>query len=307
MLNLSIPYVLVDTSLFASLAAVHKVRQLPTFIFFHRGQEVSRVQGAEPPQLLRLMNVVRDAAETQAHSLDGPGGETATGASTSTSAAKPDAAGAEKPAALWLGAALPRGYVDITGSIDTTRAEALNIDDAAGSGVRSLLAGAEPQQATSANGVGDYVVSDVDDQLMVFLPLQSTARVHTLQLTSKARLSSNDDRDDDADDNDDDDDDTSRPELLRIYANPTHVLGFDEAEATQATQEITIRAKDWNERDTASLPLQFVKFQNVSSLVIFVVRAHGGAERVRLDRVRLVGEAGAKREMGQLTKIEDED
>ncbi len=40
--------------------------------------------------------------------------------------------------------------------------------------------------------------------------------------------------------------------------------------------------------------------------MLFVVSAEDGAEKVRLDRVRLIGEAGEKREMGQLEKIGDD-
>jgi hypothetical protein len=52
--------------------------------------------------------------------------------------------------------------------------------------------------------------------------------------------------------------------------------------------------------------LRFVKFQNISSLVVFVVDGDGDGEKTRIDRIRLFGESGEKRAMGKLEKIGDE-
>lgn len=74
----------------------------------------------------------------------------------------------------------------------------------------------------------------------------------------------------------------------------------------QATQEIEIGADDWNANGTANISLRFVRFQNITSLVLFVVDGDGDSEKVRIDRLRLIGESGEKREMGKLEKIGDE-
>ncbi len=99
-----------------------------------------------------------------------------------------------------------------------------------------------------------------------------------------------------------------RPKRIKLYSNKAHNLGFDEAEDTAATQEFEPLEGDWNANGTANIALRFVKFQNINSLVIFVESGdgNGDSEKVRLDRVRLVGESGEKREMGKLEKIGDE-
>ncbi|KAG8675193.1 hypothetical protein FPOAC1_001170 [Fusarium poae] len=80
-----------------------------------------------------------------------------------------------------------------------------------------------------------------------------------------------------------------------------------EADDTEPTQAIEIGPEDWNADGTVNLSLRYVKFQKTSSLVIYVQQGEGDGETVRLDRVRLIGEAGAKREMGKLQKVgEDE-
>ena len=97
-----------------------------------------------------------------------------------------------------------------------------------------------------------------------------------------------------------------RPKTIQIYSNRAHILGFEEADDIPATQSITLEAKDWDETGTATLSLRFVKFQNISSLVLFIVDGDGDGEKVRVDRVRIIGETGEKRDPGKLEKISDE-
>lgn len=96
-----------------------------------------------------------------------------------------------------------------------------------------------------------------------------------------------------------------RPRVIKLFTNKQHNLGFDDAEGEIPTQEITLEDKDWNDKGTANIALRFVKFQNITSLVLFVESGAGDGEKTRLDRVRFIGEAGEKREMGKLEKIDD--
>lgn len=82
----------------------------------------------------------------------------------------------------WRGAALPRGYTDVTDQIEIPRTELLNFDEEYGS-VRVLLDTAKP----GALGGGkktekDWVVSDTDEQLLLFTPFMSMLKLHTLQV-----------------------------------------------------------------------------------------------------------------------------
>jgi hypothetical protein len=97
-----------------------------------------------------------------------------------------------------------------------------------------------------------------------------------------------------------------RPKTLQFYTNRPHILGFEEAEDIPATQAITLSEKDWDSIGTATISLRFVKFQNVTSLVVFIVDGEGSGERVRIDRIRIIGETGEKRDLGKLEKVDDE-
>jgi len=129
---------------------------------------------------------------------------------------------------------------------------------------------------------------------MMFVPFQSTLKVHTIQITSLPPTA------------EDDDEVPMRPKTIQIYSNRPHILGFEEADDIPATQAITLSENDWDASGTATLSLRFVKFQNVTSLVIFIVDGDGEGEKIRVDRIRVIGETGEKRELGKLEKIGDE-
>jgi hypothetical protein len=97
-----------------------------------------------------------------------------------------------------------------------------------------------------------------------------------------------------------------RPKTIRLYSNRPHILGFEEADDIEPTQSITISAKDWDSTGTATINTRFVKFQSVSTLVMYFVEGAGDEDKIRVDRIRIIGEAGAKREMGKLEKIGNE-
>lgn len=129
---------------------------------------------------------------------------------------------------------------------------------------------------------------------MFYIPFQCTLKIHSIHLTSLP-------------DNTDDDESPSRPKLIKLYTNRPRILGFDEADDTQVTQEITLTEKDWDPTTgTAKIELRLVKFQNVSSLVLFIVESEGDNEKVRLDRIRIIGETGEKRD-GKIEKVASDD
>jgi hypothetical protein len=270
--------------------AIHCTR-LPTFIIFKTGKEVQRIEGANPGALSSaIQKLAAEAGSDGASSSSGGFG---------------DVSGAGS----WIGAALPRGYTDVTSEVDIKGLDLLNADSDFG-GVRTLFDASQPSAAAAGaggkgkgkateddKGTKDWVESDTDEQLMLYVPFQSTLKVHTIHLTSFAAPAS-----------DDDDDDTPlRPRQIQLYTNRAHNLGFEEAEDIPPTQTIELKPEDWDEKTgTARLELRFVKFQNVTSLVIFIVNGEGQSERTRVDRIRIIGETGEKRSMGKLEKIGDE-
>jgi PITH domain len=208
----------------------------------------------------------------------------------------------------WQGSSLPRGYTNITDQIDMQGVDLLNADSSFGA-ARSLFSDEKPTASKGSSGGGkgkapeqsskadaDWVESDTDAQLMLYIPFQGTVKIHSVQITSFAPRTP-----------DDDDDMPARPRRVELYINRSHNLGFEEADDIPATQTVELSADAWNaQTKTAVIETRFVKFQHVSSLVIFVVDADGEGERTRIDRVVIVGEPGEKR-TGKLQKIGDDD
>ncbi|KAK1781216.1 PITH domain-containing protein [Copromyces sp. CBS 386.78] len=252
-----------------AIKSAYSITQLPTTMLFQNGKEIDKVSGDNVPRLTHLIEKLKRA-------VDSAKTEKASGSSSS-----------------WKGAALPRGYVDVTDQVELNRSELLNVDTDTG-GVRVLFSSEKPSALSGGKATAkDWVESDTDDQLLLFMPFQSMLKLHTLQITS---LPPTDDDDDEA---------PMRPKTIKLFVNKPHNLGFDEAEDLQATQDIELSESDWNKEGTASIPLRYVRFQNINTLVLFVVNGDGDSEKVRIDRLRLIGESGAARDMGKLEKIGD--
>jgi len=266
-----ITFTKVDTDAQRTIAQTYNISAMPTFLIFKAGRETKRIVGAD---LKALDAAVKSLAE-EAGKADMD--DSVTGAGSSGE--------------MWTGAAIPRSYSDITDAVDSLGLDFLNIDREKGD-KRSIFAPGKPSGLNKGSNAKDFIESDTDEQLMLFIPFQSTLKLHSLHITSLPPS---------------DDGDATRPKTLKLYTNRSTVLGFDEAEDTLATQEIQIKKSDWNDSTgTAIVELRFVKFQNITSLVIFVADVEGDGEKTRIDRIRLFGERGEKRAMGKLEKIGDE-
>ncbi|KAK9417808.1 putative Thioredoxin-like protein 1 [Seiridium unicorne] len=260
------------------VAQAYAVTSLPTFIIFRDGKVVDKVKGADPARLKSILEKLGNEIETAGEAGGSSSGTSGTGGMT------------------WIGADLPRGYSDISDIIDIRGLELLNADSEFS--VRTLFNKPKPAAlGKSSPEAKDWVESDTDEQLLLFIPLNSAVKLHTIQITSVPP---------EAGDDEDEDEIPMRPKTIKLFTNRPHNLGFDEADDIPPTQEIEINEGDWNANGTANISLRFVRFQNITSLVLFVVDGDGDSEKVRLDRVRLIGESGEKREMGKLEKIGDD-
>lgn len=255
----------------------------PTFIIFKNKQQIRKYGGSNPQQL-------SEAIKSLAAEAEDDGGSGGFGESSSSGGGG------------WRGAGLPRGYTDVTSEVDVRGLDLLNSDSDFG-GVRTLFESSQPKALNKGKGAAtgsedskDWVESDVDNQLMLYIPFTSTLKVHTIHITSCV---SGDEDDDEA---------PVRPKTIHIWTNRQHNLGFEEAEDVPTTQTIELKESDWDpETATAKLELRFVKFQSVYSLVLFVADGDGDSEKTRIDRIRFIGESGEKRDMGKLEKIGQDD
>lgn len=251
---------------------------MPTFVVYKDGEILREIKGAGKEALTNaVMTGVRaangEAAEAPEEIGSGDG-------------------------STWLGAPGPRTYQDITDEVEVKGIDMLNRDDEAGS-ARSLFSSQIPRTLAAANAKGktkepimpDWVLSDTDEQLIVFIPFQSSTKVHSLQITSLPSYS------------DDEEDAPMRPRTIKLFTNHTHIIGFEDADDIKPVQICEISPKDWDPKTgTATVELRYVLFQGVSSLNVYFVDGDGDGEKIRVDRLRIFGEKGERRE-GVIEKV----
>lgn len=142
------------------IAQQYSVSALPTFLVFRDGKVEKKVQGANPRELTRVVQeLVSEVSSLGSGSGSGNGGS-------------------------WRGAELPKGYSDITDQIEARNCELLNADEDGGP-VKVLFESSKPSaldKGKSKPSSPDWVQSGADDQLLLFIPFQSSIKLHTLQV-----------------------------------------------------------------------------------------------------------------------------
>lgn len=268
-----ITFTKVDTDAQKDIARIYDISAMPTFLIFKGGREQKRIRGADPKALdIAVKQLAQEAAKAEGSSGSGEG---SSGSS-------------------WAAFAAPRGMGDVTDSVDLLGLDFLNLADETAD-KRVVFTGGKPSALAggAAPSKKDWIESDTDEQLMLFVPFQTALKLHSLHITSFPSSGEGEES-------------VMRPKTIQLFTNRSTVLGFDEADDTPVTQKIEIKSSDWDAKNgTAKVELRYVKFQNVSSLVLFVSDGDGESEKTRIDRIRLYGEAGQK--MGKLEKFgEDE-
>lgn len=117
-----ITFTKINTDRQQELSQTYGVRAMPTFMIFKNAKKIEGIEGADPR---RLNAAIKKVAE-EANKID-------SGAA--------DAAGSSSGS--WTGAALPRGYTDVTDQVDVLKLELLNQESDKGT-ARALIANGKP-------------------------------------------------------------------------------------------------------------------------------------------------------------------
>lgn len=129
------------------------------------------------------------------------------------------------------------------------------------------------------------IVSDADSQILIFIPLANKAKIYSILLRTGK-----------------DAEDVQRPTSIKVWANTTGTISFDDASAgVGALHDGEIGEPD--ENGWSEIKLRYVRFQQVSSLLLFL-DGEDEDESTALQRIVIIGNKGESRDRGKLEKIE---
>ncbi|XP_065184627.1 thioredoxin-like protein 1 [Sycon ciliatum] len=176
------------------------------------------------------------------------------------------AAAPEKPTELLPG--LIAGHIDLVEMVDKEKSECLNESD-------------DHRFTTAMHSGGGYLQSECDEQLIIFITFLQSVKIHTLQVQSP--------------------DNGHAPKTLRLFTNLPNAPDFDSAETNKPTQEFVLKPGDTT--GNGLVPVQFVKFQNVQSLCIFVKDNQGGEDTTIIDHFTFYGTTLAETSMNEFKRV----
>lgn len=134
------------------------------------------------------------------------------------------------------------------------------------------------ESALFAKGDG-YLESDCDEQLLITIPFTTPVRIHSLKVESV--------------------DDERAPKTIKAFVNVVGAIDFDQAGNLEGAQTIVLSAA---QAKGEVVPLQFVRFQNVNTLTLFIKDNQGGADTTALRRLVLLGSPTKSTDVGALKR-----
>jgi len=161
----------------------------------------------------------------------------------------------------------PPGHEDLTEHITANQLDALN--QKGGHDVRNIL-----------TRDASYLESDVDEQLIISVPFNQTVKLHSLQFVAASI--------------------DHAPKQVKLYVNRS-TLGFDEVGSVEPTQVLELTKEDY--ADNKMIPLRFVKWQSVSSVVIFIENNLDETETTQLQQLVFIGQTVETTKMDDLKKV----
>eukprot|EP01119_Soliformovum_irregulare_P001499 TRINITY_DN111_c0_g2_i5.p1 TRINITY_DN111_c0_g2~~TRINITY_DN111_c0_g2_i5.p1 ORF type:complete len:801 (-),score=156.66 TRINITY_DN111_c0_g2_i5:2510-4648(-) len=159
-------------------------------------------------------------------------------------------------------------YFNLYNYIDRPASECLNCQE--GANMDDLLLGSPDKD----------IKSDSDQQMLIKISFKEKVKIHTLVIQAPPSLA---------------------PNTLKLFVDKAH-LSFSDAEDEKARQEVTLDSTSSSE-EGAVLTLDFVKFQSVSHLTVFVVDNQGGGDVSSLTKLEIFGEPIKGLNLAHLEKV----
>ncbi|RIB26309.1 galactose-binding domain-like protein [Gigaspora rosea] len=138
--------------------------------------------------------------------------------------------------------------------IDLAQIECLNQDD--NNNIKNIF-----------NDDDTYLESNADEQLMISIPFKQHVKLHSIFIIPT--------------------DIEHAPKTIKLFANRCN-LGFENVEDIVETQLFQLTENDCVD-NTIKILLEFVKFQNISQITIFIENNIGNKETTSFKQLKLIG------------------
>ncbi|KAH7721513.1 Thioredoxin family protein [Aphelenchoides avenae] len=129
--------------------------------------------------------------------------------------------------------------------------------------LRHLLAGQGP------------LISDVDEQLIIALPFSQPVKIHSIAVKGRGE---------------------NAPKTVKVFINTPNTIDFDKAQSALPVQQL-----DFSEGDLQQL--QFVKFQKVHKVELFIENNVGGSEKTIVEDLKLYGSPLQATDMKEFKRV----
>lgn len=160
------------------------------------------------------------------------------------------------------------GMADLVKLINSSGSNCLNEDD----------------EYTYKNVLADTdtkLKSDCDEQLMLSLSFNQSVKVHSLKIRAP--------------------NDGTGPKTIKIFVNQPNAVDFDQGERMEGQQKLVLEESDITGEKL--IPLRFVKFQNVTNMVLFVVDNQGGDELTVMNYIKFIGSPCGATNMNEFKRV----
>lgn len=144
------------------------------------------------------------------------------------------------------------GHSDLIDFIDRTQIDCLNQST-------------EHELQNIFKSDSSYLESDVDEQLIIVIPFTCAVKLHSLKFVAPK---------------------DKGPRTIKTFIN-LRTLGFDEAESSKETETLELTEEDFKESNVTNL--KFVRYQFVTSIVLFVESNMEDEETTVIDQIHFIG------------------
>jgi len=158
------------------------------------------------------------------------------------------------------------GFVDLSTFISEKDSECLNEDDN------------HPYSHCLTSGLG-FLQSDCDEQLIMSISFNQAVKLHSIKIMAPK---------------------DKGPKHIRIFMNQPSTVDFDSAGSMASTQDLVLTP---DQLDGSSIPLKFVKFQNIQNIQFFIQDNQSGGEVTHIDHFSMIGCPLPTTNMGEFKRV----